>query len=153
MTDQRQAGRGPAHPVARVQAALLGQEPACIAVSENSVLLLGEHQHYPGYCVLWARNPVKELHQLSPLEYMGFMIELRQASEALQLAYQPWKLNLASLGNQVQHLHVHLFPRSADDAQRLEHPWVHAKEFKPVAEGVRDAAVAKLKKALSEVHP
>ena len=136
------------HPVARVQAALEGKEPACIAVNDNSVLILGEHQFYPGYCVLWARNPVKELHQLSPLEYMGFMIELRQACEAVEKAYGPWKLNLASLGNQVQHLHVHLFPRSADDAKRLEHPWAHAAEFKPVTDTERDAAVAKLRAAL-----
>jgi diadenosine tetraphosphate (Ap4A) HIT family hydrolase len=148
MSEQRQSPSAKAHPVPRVQAALEGKEPGCVAVFDNSVLLLGEHQFYPGYCVLWARNPVKELHQLSPLEYMNFMIELRQCCEAVERAYAPWKLNLASLGNQVQHLHVHLFPRSADDARRLEHPWAHAADFEPAGAGEAAAAVARLCQAL-----
>jgi len=137
------------HPVPRVQAALLGQEPACVAVLDHSVLLLGEHQFYPGYCVLWARNPVKELHHLSPLEYMNFMIELRQCCEALERAYAPWKLNLASLGNQVQHLHVHLFPRSQAEAQRLQHPWASAEHFAPATAAQIADGVARLQKALN----
>jgi diadenosine tetraphosphate (Ap4A) HIT family hydrolase len=149
MARERRSSAAAPHPVARVQASLEGREPACIAINENSVLILGEHQFYPGYCVLWARDAVKELHQLSPLAYMGYLIELRQACEAVERAYQPWKLNLASLGNQVQHVHMHLFPRRADDAKRLEHPWVHAADFKAVEAEERDAAVQRLRAALS----
>ena len=142
-----------AHPVARVQGALEGREAGTVIVNENSVLLIGDHQFYPGYCVLWARNPVKELQHLSPLEYMGFMIELRQACAAVEQAYGPWKLNLASLGNQVQHLHVHRFPRSADDAKRVEHPWAHAAEFKAASAAQTADAVAKLQDALRGLKP
>lgn len=153
MTEQRSTASGPIHPVARVHAALEGRDAATVIVNDNSVLMVGEHQFYPGYCVLWARNPVKELQHLSPLEYMGFMIELRQACAAVEKAYAPWKLNLASLGNQVQHLHVHLFPRSADDARRLEHPWVHAAEFKAADAKETADAVARLQEALRGLKP
>jgi diadenosine tetraphosphate (Ap4A) HIT family hydrolase len=137
-----------AHPVARVQAALEGREPSCIAVFEHSVLLLGEHQFYPGYCVLWARDPVKELHHLPPLAYWGFMLELRQSCEAVERAYQPWKLNLASLGNQVQHLHVHLFPRQESDPLKLQHPWASSERFSPVTASQHEEAMLRLRAAL-----
>ena len=153
MAEQRSSSSGPHHPVPRVQAALEGRDACAVIVNDNSVLLVGDHQFYPGYCVLWARNPVKELQHLSPLEYMGFMIELRQACAAVESAYGPWKLNLASLGNQVQRLHVHLFPRSEGDAKRLEHPWVHAAEFKTASATEIAEAVTKLQDALRGVKP
>ncbi|MEI7686422.1 MAG: HIT domain-containing protein, partial [Planctomycetota bacterium] len=34
------------------------------------------------------------------------------------------KLNVESLGNQVPHLHWHLFPRRADDPDRLKAVWL-----------------------------
>lgn len=153
MPQERREPALPQHPVARVQAALEGRDAGCVAVNDNSVLLVGDHQFYPGYCVLWARNPVKELQHLSPLEYMGFMIELRQACAAVEAAYRPWKLNLASLGNQVQRLHVHLFPRPADDALRLEHPWANAPSFKAAEPAQVAEAVARLRAALQSLKP
>ena len=79
---------------------------------------------------------------------MGFMIELRQVSEAIEREYKPWKLNVVSLGNQVQYVHVHLFPRCAEDSKRLEHPWIHAADFKAVSLDEQKQTVARLKTAL-----
>lgn len=143
----------PLHPVARVQAAIQGPTAETIAVTQHSVLLLGEHQAYPGYCVLWSRDPVKELHHLSPAAYLGYLIDLRRACAALEAAYAPWKINLASLGNQVQHLHTHLFPRQADDAERLKHPWVHEARFAPADPPAVAEAVRRLKAAWDEARP
>jgi diadenosine tetraphosphate (Ap4A) HIT family hydrolase len=140
------------HPVPRVQAAVDGSDTSSlIAATDHSVLLLGEHQFYPGYCVLFALNPVKELHQLPPADYLGFMVDLRRAGAALEAAYKPWKINLASLGNQTQHLHVHLFPRESDDVQKLQQPWIHEAQFKAAPADAE--AVRHLKAAWEEVKP
>jgi len=128
--------------------------PDFIAALSNSVLLLGDHQAYPGYAVLWSRVHAKELHLLTPEVHAAFCQDLRRASAAVELASGCAKLNTAILGNQVQHLHVHLFPRSAMDPERLEHPWVHAALFKdPGTPQQRQAAIARIREALQAVQP
>ena len=133
----------------KVAAALAGQDPSLVAVLNHSVLLLGDHQAFPGYAVLWSREHCRELHHLKPLQYQGFMQDLRQASAAVEKATACWKLNLASLGNVVQHGHMHLFPRPEDDPQRLRHPWVHEAHFnEPPTREVREIWVKRLREAL-----
>jgi diadenosine tetraphosphate (Ap4A) HIT family hydrolase len=113
----------------RVQAALQGREPWLVAALPHSVLLLGDHQAYPGYAVLFSRAHVKELHHLDDAAFSGFTQDLRRASRAVEAATGCWKLNLASLGNVLPHLHVHLFPRAAAEERRFEHPWANAERF------------------------
>jgi diadenosine tetraphosphate (Ap4A) HIT family hydrolase len=113
----------------RVQSALQGREPWLVAALPHSVLVLGDHQAYPGYAVLFSRDHVKELHHLDAGNYAGFTQDLRRASRAVESATACWKLNLASLGNVLPHLHVHLFPRQAADERRFEHPWAQADRF------------------------
>lgn len=126
--------RGPAQGApcpgcARVAAAMAGGDPSLIAVLPRGILLLGDHQAYPGYAVLWSRTHAKELHHLAPRAYAGFMDDLRRASAAVEAATHCAKLNVVSLGNAVPHAHLHLFPRSARDPQRLKHPWIHEDRF------------------------
>lgn len=126
------------------------EHPDFVADLGAALLLLGEHQALPGYAVLWSKAHAKELHHLAPADYAAFMQALRRASAAVEAASGCWKLNLASLGNQVQHVHVHLFPRSAMDPQRLEHPWVHAADFgQRGTPQQREAMIARLREALA----
>jgi diadenosine tetraphosphate (Ap4A) HIT family hydrolase len=113
----------------KVATALAGGDPWLIAALPRSVLLLGDHQVYGGYAVLWSRIHAKELHDLDDDAYAGLMSDLKRASRAVELATGCLKLNVVSLGNVVQHAHLHLFPRSADDPGRLRHPWVHEDRF------------------------
>ena len=90
----------------------------------HSVAFLGPWQYYTGYCVLVARAHVSELHHL-PKETRGlFMEELCRVAGAIERVFQPWKLNVESLGNQVPHLHWHLFPRRADDPLKMKAVWL-----------------------------
>jgi diadenosine tetraphosphate (Ap4A) HIT family hydrolase len=122
----------------RVSRALAGSDPGLIAVLPHSVLILGDHQAFRGYAVLWSRSHAKELHHLGKRGYDGLMRDLKRASAAVESATACAKLNVVSLGNAVQHAHLHLFPRSARDPRRLEHPWVHADRFSaPVSAALR----------------
>jgi len=120
---------------AKVSAALARQDPWLIAVLPHSVLILGDHQAFEGYAVLWSRRHAKELHHLDDADYGGLMQDLKKVSKAVDDATRCAKLNVVSLGNVVQHVHFHLFPRSADDGQRLSHPWVHEGRFGEAGSG------------------
>jgi diadenosine tetraphosphate (Ap4A) HIT family hydrolase len=88
----------------------------------HSVAVLGPWQRYPGYCVLVSRQHAAELSQLGP-HRAAFLDEMATLAEAIERCFRPHKLNYELLGNQVPHLHWHLFPRQADDPDRLRPVW------------------------------
>jgi len=90
----------------------------------HSVALLGQWQFYEGYCVLVSRRHATELSRLDDGERRGFLDEMCLLARAVELAYRPHKLNYELLGNQVPHLHWHVFPRSLDDPGRLDPVWL-----------------------------
>jgi diadenosine tetraphosphate (Ap4A) HIT family hydrolase len=90
----------------------------------HSVALLGTWQFYHGYCVLVARRHASELSQLGADERRDFLDEMCRLAAAIEKAFRPHKLNYELLGNQVPHLHWHIFPRSADDPERLRPVWL-----------------------------
>lgn len=59
-----------------------------------------------------ARDPV----DLTAADYRQLWEESRRLSNAMRGAFSPFKLNVASLGNQVAQLHVHHVARFRDDA-------------------------------------
>lgn len=89
----------------------------------HAVVLLGPWQYYTGYCVVVARKHATELSQLSADERRGYLDEMCQVAQAIEKAFAPHKLNYELLGNQVPHLHWHLFPRRADDPETLQPVW------------------------------
>lgn len=78
-------------------------------------VILVNDADYPGFCrVIWNEH-IKEMTDLPP----GMRNELMQIVFAVESAVrevlQPEKINLASLGNMVPHLHWHVIPRFRDD--------------------------------------
>jgi len=90
----------------------------------HSIAILGPWQYYTGYCILIARSHATELHQLPSAERTAFLDEMVVLSHSIATVFQPRKMNCESLGNQVPHLHWHLFPRSADDPDTLKPVWL-----------------------------
>ncbi len=79
-------------------------------------VVLVNDNNYPGFCrVIW-RDHVKEVTDLSELDRMLLMDVLWQVEHVVREVMQPEKINLASLGNMVPHLHWHVIPRYTDDA-------------------------------------
>lgn len=64
-----------------------------------------------------------EFSDLQPDERQGLMDWLAQAEHELRCRLQPDKVNLASLGNYVPHLHWHLIPRWVTDPLWPDSPW------------------------------
>jgi diadenosine tetraphosphate (Ap4A) HIT family hydrolase len=90
----------------------------------NSVVLLGPWQFFHGYCILVARKHVAELHHLNSDERNAFVDDLCRLAAAIEAEFQPRKLNCELLGNQVPHLHWHLFPRYRSDVNHLQAVWL-----------------------------
>ena len=90
----------------------------------HSVALLGPWQYHTGYCVLVSRSHCAELHQLPANERSAFLEEMVTLARAIETAFGPRKMNYEALGNQVPHLHWHLFPRRHDDPETLKAVWL-----------------------------
>ena len=89
----------------------------------HSVAFVGPWQFYTGYCVLVSRSHATELSQLGA-NRAAFLHEMALLAEAVEACFRPHKLNCELLGNIVPHLHWHVFPRSADDPERLQPVWL-----------------------------
>jgi diadenosine tetraphosphate (Ap4A) HIT family hydrolase len=90
----------------------------------KSVALLGPWQYHTGYCVLVAREHATELHQLPASERHAYFDEMTLLAHAIEVCFRPRKLNYELLGNQVPHLHWHLFPRRPDDPEVQKPVWL-----------------------------
>lgn len=89
----------------------------------HSVAFVGPWQFYNGYCLLASRAHATELSQLGPAR-AAFLEEMATLAGAIEACFRPHKLNYELLGNVVPHLHWHIFPRSADDPERLQPVWL-----------------------------
>jgi diadenosine tetraphosphate (Ap4A) HIT family hydrolase len=78
---------------------------------------------YPGFVRVIVEAHVREMTDLAPAERGRLLAAVLAVEAALREALAPQKINLASLGNQVPHLHWHVIPRFADDAHFPEPVW------------------------------
>lgn len=106
-----------------------GQNPYFIHEFENSIFVVGDHQFYAGYSLLLLKNHVRELHEVELSVQIDLFQELMSAGKALVAAFEPWKMNYSCYGNEVQHIHWHLFPRPASESNREKNPWHHSSKF------------------------
>ncbi len=110
--------------------------------------------HFPGFCrVIWTAH-VREMTDLLPEERNGLMQVVFAVEAVVRSLFAPDKINLASFGNVVPHLHWHIIPRWRDDRNFPEPIWgVVQRDGKPAAPVIDDATfAAALVKALGPVR-
>ena len=78
-------------------------------------VVLADEPDYPGFLRVILNAHIKEMTDLPPADQVALMRVVWAAESALREVMQPDKINLASLGNVVPHLHWHVIPRFADD--------------------------------------
>lgn len=88
-----------------------------IFAGEHSDSFLQRRGFGSGYTVVVHRGDrhIADPTNLSDLETAGYWREVMLVARALERTYQPLKMNLMMLGNQLPHLHTHLVPRYRDD--------------------------------------
>jgi diadenosine tetraphosphate (Ap4A) HIT family hydrolase len=78
-------------------------------------VILADEPDYPGFLRVILNTHIKEMTDLSADDQMALMRVVWAAESALREVLAPDKINLASLGNVVPHLHWHVIPRFEDD--------------------------------------
>jgi diadenosine tetraphosphate (Ap4A) HIT family hydrolase len=86
-------------------------------------IVLVDDADHPGFLrVIWTAH-VKEMTDLAPADRAHCMAAVYAAEAALREVLQPEKINLASFGNMVPHVHWHVIPRFANDAHFPNPVW------------------------------
>lgn len=82
-----------------------------------------EDPDYPGYLrVIWNAH-VTEMSDLTEADRVRLLAAVNAVEASLREVLAPDKINLASLGNQVPHLHWHVIARFVDDAHFPQPIW------------------------------
>lgn len=96
--------------------------PLCDAQDEDVLwqddfcrVILAVEPDYPGFLRVILKAHIKEMTDMPGPDQASFMRVVLAAEMALRTVLAPDKINLASLGNVVPHLHWHVIPRFAED--------------------------------------
>ncbi|WP_408097828.1 HIT family protein [Peredibacter sp. HCB2-198] len=128
-----------------------GKYPYLIHEFKHSYLYLGEHQYYQGYCVLVTKDHYREMTDVPSPKREELFQEMMRSHEIIQKVFQPKKMNMCSLGNVVDHVHWHFFPRYESDPNFKNPPWLQMQHFDSakVSPEKRDELIGMLKNAFS----
>lgn len=107
----------------RLSDAREGRHPGLIAELDAGVAVMGDSQFFRGYSLLLCKTPATELHELPRAARLQYLEEMAQLAEAVGRVTGCDKLNYECLGNQVHHLHFHVFPRRGTDPDPKAPVW------------------------------
>ena len=111
-------------------------------------VVLVEDGDYPGYCRVILNRHVSEMTDLDAATRQRLMRTVFATEQALRELMRPAKVNLASLGNMVAHLHWHVIARFADDKHFPGSIWGEARRTGAARAIDRDALRAALHRLL-----
>ena len=90
-------------------------------------VVLVEDRDYPGYCRVILNRHVSEMTDLDAATRQRLMRVVFAVEQALRQLLRPAKINLASFGNMVAHLHWHIIARFTDDKHFPGSIWSEAR--------------------------
>ncbi|MFY9326702.1 MAG: HIT family protein [Georgfuchsia sp.] len=94
------------------------------------VLVSGEEgAAFPGFCRVIGNRHEREMSDLSATEQRRLLDVVMATERAVRMVQCPDKMNLASLGNVVPHVHWHVIPRWTDDSHFPGPIWAAAQRI------------------------
>jgi diadenosine tetraphosphate (Ap4A) HIT family hydrolase len=96
------------HPRLAAGGSEIGRIGGCILLLKNNAI-------FPWFLLVPEVDGIEDLHQLPPGRYEEVLAAVRRVSEFVVNYFQPEKLNVASIGNQVRQMHIHVVGRSPED--------------------------------------
>ena len=106
---------------------------------------------FPGFTRIIWRDHVQEMTDLPVSDQQELMTVVLAVETVMRQKLSPDKINLASLGNQVPHLHWHVIPRWQDDASFPQSVWTPAVQ-PAIADTARLARQTAITRCLPEYH-
>ncbi len=76
-----------------------------------STIYLNHNQKFPGRCVVMFNDHKTEYFQLTKEERDGYFEEVAITAKAICELYHPDKINYATFGDLVPHVHMHVVPK------------------------------------------
>ncbi len=96
--------------------ARLEQDTLVIGDFPLSRLLLSNDSTYPWFILVPRRDQISELFELDTGDQQQLWLETTALAELLKDLFDADKMNVATLGNVVSQLHMHVIVRKRDDA-------------------------------------
>jgi diadenosine tetraphosphate (Ap4A) HIT family hydrolase len=124
---------------------LAGDTVAVVDLPLSAVRLMNERS-WPWLILVPRRSGLVELIDLDAGDRARLVEEIARAAEALRRLYQPYKLNVAALGNVVPQLHIHVIARFRDDPAWPRPVW----NVKPAREPYEDPALSETVRRIAE---
>lgn len=85
-----------------------------ICTLKSSRVFLFNDQKNPGRCVVQFKNHKTELFELTEMERQDFIDDVSLVAKTVYEMYNANKINYATYGDLVPHLHVHIVPKIKD---------------------------------------
>lgn len=116
----------------RIASALDGTNPTMVTKMKSGIVVLGDSQLLPGYCILIAYPTVKSLNNLDLQRRSDFLLDMSLLGDAILNVCKPAKINYEILINAADFLHAHVFPRyDWESEERRKMPiWLYSKEYR-----------------------
>lgn len=128
---------------------VLWQDACCRVVRVGGA----EGDAFPGFCrVVWQAH-VRELSDLVPADRRHLLDVVAATEAAVRAVTSPDKINLASFGNLVPHLHWHVIPRWRDDSHFPAPIWATAARPVPARHAPASTELIKALTRALEGHP
>ena len=86
-------------------------------IFQNSFFRVIIVDEIPGYIRIITQKHIKEFSELNDEEAIKLTLLTKNIEKIMLNTLNPDKINIASLGNMVPHLHIHIIPRFIND------PW------------------------------
>lgn len=98
---------------------------------KHSFFVVGAHQYFKGYCQLLLKNHYGDLTDLPSGMQEEFLSEVMLAGKIVKDHFNAFRINYSCIGNEVEHVHYHIFPRYEEELNTVENknPWFNAKDF------------------------
>lgn len=88
-----------------------------IASTPVATIYLNRDQKHPGRCVVALNSHKTEYFQLDEAERNAFFEAVAETARAIDAVFHPDKINYATFGDLVPHVHVHVVPKYKDGLQ------------------------------------
>jgi len=120
----------------------LEKDSTFIANLELSELRLINNSDYTWLILVPRINNLVEITDLETEKYNKLCSEIRTIAEVIQKLFKPDKLNIATIGNIVKQLHVHIVARYKDDKTFPKPVW--GNEFTPYSKEELELKINKI---------
>jgi diadenosine tetraphosphate (Ap4A) HIT family hydrolase len=94
-----------------------------VAIYSDDIIYIEIHESEVPWLKIFTQRPVKEFSECSPIEKSAIWHALDIIEKAMLEYYRPEKINIASFGNMLPHVHWHISARFKEDSYFPEPMW------------------------------